>query len=200
MSIETIVNYLTKNYLEALGVFLSICYLFNSVRGKVWLWLFGLTSALCYLVIFYQSQFYALGMLQLYYIAMSIYGLFFWIKDRDEDRADFVKISRITSKQTALSIGIALVCFGLLFFVIKKYTSSPVPLGDSFTASLCIVGTWLLARKILENWLFFIVSDVICIGLFVYQGMFLTTLLFVAYTTMGVVGYRRWHLEFLQQA
>lgn len=199
MSLETAVNYLANNYIEAFGVFFSICYLFNSVRGKMWLWIFGIISAVCYLIVFYQSRFYALGLLQIYYITMSVYGLYFWIRHKGEDTDNFVKISRITPRQTVIGIATALVCFSILFFVIRNYTDSPVPLGDSFTTSLCIVGTWLLARKVLENWLMFIVADIICIGLFVYQEMYLTALLFVIYSTMGVIGYCRWYREFRQQ-
>lgn len=194
-----VINYLLQNYVETLGVILSFCYLFFSVRGKVWLWVFGFLSAVCYSIVFFQSKFYALGLLQVYYIAMSVYGFYFWITRKDEDNSDFVKISKIGGKQAFVSLIIALGCFGLLFWIINNYTESPVPIGDSFTASLCIVGTWLLARKILENWLLFIVADIVCVGLFIYQQMYLTALLFVVYTVMGILGYFRWCSQYRNQ-
>ncbi len=196
---NALISYLLQNYIETLGVFLSFCYLFFSVRGKVWLWVFGFLSAVCYFIVFFQSKFYALGLLQLYYMSMSVYGFFFWITCKEEDNDEFVKISKIGGKQALISLLIASGCFGLLFWVINNYTESPVPLGDSFTASLCIVGTWLLARKILENWLLFIVADTICVGLFIYQQMYLTALLFVVYAVMAIVGYSRWCSQYRSQ-
>ena len=183
--LDIIVKYITDNYIEALGVLLSFCYMFFSVRGKIWLWIFGFLSSICYLIVFYQSKFYAMGSLQLYYVAMSIYGFFFWITKRGEDSTEFVRVSKMSKSQAVVSFAIA--------------TESPVPLGDSLTASLCIVGTWLLARKVVENWLFFIVADTVCIALFFFQQMYLTSLLFVVYDIMGIAGYCRWRRQLSTQ-
>ena len=197
--LDVIVKYITANYVEALGVLLSFCYMFFSVRGKIWLWIFGFLSSICYLIVFYRSKFYAMGSLQLYYVAMSIYGFYFWITKREEDSTEFVRVSKMSKSQVVVSFAIAMICFGVLFFVIKNYTESPVPLGDSLTASLCIVGTWLLARKVVENWLFFIVADTVCIALFFFQQMYLTSLLFVVYDIMGIAGYCRWRRQLSAQ-
>lgn len=188
---QDILNYLQANYLELLGMLLTFCYLFFSVRGKVWLWVFGFLSALCYLVVFYQNRFYAVGTLQFYYIAISVYGFYKWTKNASESGGES-KIRSITKKQFLTSVVFVVLCWAALWFLLSRYTDSPVPLGDAFNTSMAIVATWLLVNKTLENWLFFIVSDAVCIGLFIYQGLYPTTLLYVVYAVMGVVGYWNW--------
>lgn len=188
---QDILNYLRTNYLEILGMLLTFCYLFFSVRGKVWLWVFGFLSALCYLVVFYQSRFYAVGTLQIYYIVVSVYGFYKWTKNTSDDGSDG-KIRNITKKQFLTSVIFVLICWVILWFVLSRYTDSPVPLGDAFNTSMAIVATWLLVNKTLENWLFFIISDVVCIGLFIYQALYPTTILYVVYVVIGVVGYWNW--------
>ena len=186
-----LINYLTTNYLEILGVLLTFCYLFFSVRGKIWLWVFGLLSAVLYLIVFYQNRFYAVGTLQIYYIVISIYGFWQWAK-KDTDKTDELKTKNISSKQLLATSTLVVAFWGVLWIVLSKYTDSPVPAGDAFTTSMAIVGTWLLVKKVLENWIFFIISDLISIALFIYQGLYPTTLLFVVYTIMGIIGYFNW--------
>ena len=89
--LDVIVKYITANYIEALGVLLSFCYMFFSVRGKIWLWIFGFLSSICYLIVFYQSKFYAMGSLQLYYVAMSIYGSSIVCHSNDMFRGTFLR-------------------------------------------------------------------------------------------------------------
>ena len=93
----------------------------------------------------------------------------------------------------ALVLGIAsLLIFFLMWFVLKNYTDSPVPFGDSLATSLSIVATWMLARKILEHWLVWIFVDAFSCVLFWYKELQPTVVLFVVYTFMAVLGYIEW--------
>jgi nicotinamide mononucleotide transporter len=76
-----------------------------------------------------------------------------------------------------------------------RFTDSPVPWLDAFTTSLGIVATWMIARKILENWIVWIIADIVCIGLFYYRGLYPSILLFLVYTFLAVFGYFEWKNE-----
>jgi nicotinamide mononucleotide transporter len=92
--------------------------------------------------------------------------------------------------------GVSLLLFALIWFILKNYTDSNVPVADSLATSLSIVATWMLARKILEHWLVWIFVDLFSIGLFWYKELYPTVVLFVVYTIMAVVGYFEWKKDF----
>ena len=156
------------------------------------MWIFGILCSSLYLVVFFQNKFYAEVTLQLYYLVVSIYGWINWHSGKDKDTGAELPVKNITTKQIAVLSAVTLVVFGLYYYVLSRFTDSPVPAGDSFTVALAITATWMLARKILENWLLFIVSNAACTGLFFYKELYPTAMLFVVYTLMAVVGYFRW--------
>lgn len=87
---------------------------------------------------------------------------------------------------------ITIVFFAVISYILIKFTDSTVPLGDSFTTALSIVALWMLARKYVEQWLVWIVVDVICSGLYLYKGLYLTGALFALYSVIAVFGYLKW--------
>ncbi|HOO19504.1 MAG TPA: nicotinamide riboside transporter PnuC, partial [Paludibacteraceae bacterium] len=89
-------------------------------------------------------------------------------------------------------LAVFLVIFILYFFVLSNFTDSPVPRADSFTTALSIIATWMLARKMIENWLLFIVADGVCTGLYFYRELYPTAILFAVYTIMAIIGYFKW--------
>jgi nicotinamide mononucleotide transporter len=82
--------------------------------------------------------------------------------------------------------------FALLWFILKNFTDSPVPVADALATALSIVATWMLARKILEHWLVWIFVDAFSVGLFLYKDLLPTVILFVVYTVMAFAGYTEW--------
>jgi nicotinamide mononucleotide transporter len=134
--------------------------------------------------------------LQMYYVVISIYGWYEWKKGDPVTHAEPVKISGINGKLAVILAGVSLLLFALIWFILKNYTDSNVPVADSLATSLSIVATWMLARKILEHWLVWIFVDLFSIGLFWYKELYPTVVLFVVYTIMAVVGYFEWMKDF----
>ncbi len=189
---DSIQNYLLANWIEIVGAFLSLIYLYLSVNQKISLWIFGFLSSAFYIVIFFESKFYADMTLQFYYLVVSVYGLINWQRGKNQETKEDLPVTNVGKKQS-LTLGlITMLIFAAYYIVLKHYTDSPVPIGDSFTTALCIVGTWMLARKMLENWLLFILADGICIGLFIYKELYPTAILFTIYTIVAIIGYFRW--------
>jgi len=196
---ELIIKWFSGNYIELLGAILGIVYIFFSIRQSIWTWPVGLLTSIIYVWVFLVSKLYADMGLQMYYVVISIYGWDAWLRGNQSNHSGSIKISSLSLK---LGLIVALIClaiFILIWFILKNYTDSPVPIADSLATALSIVATWMLARKILEHWLVWIFVDAFSIGLFWYKDLLPTVLLFVVYTVMAVVGYLKWKKEFIKQ-
>lgn len=186
-----LLNYITKNWIELVGAILSFIYIYFSIKQKIGLWVLGFLSSALYVVVFFQSKLYADMTLQFYYLGVSIYGWIHWKKQTVKD-GEIVKIELIKrSTIFALALYTILIFVGY-YWILIKYTDSQVPIGDSFITALSIVGTWMLAKRLLENWLVWILANGLSIGLFLYKGLYPTVLLSVVYTVMSVIGYWEW--------
>jgi nicotinamide mononucleotide transporter len=183
---------------ELVAVVFSIAYLYFSIRQKILLWPMGMISAILYMVVFYQAKFYADMGLNGYYLVISIYGWVHWSSKRDTQN-NRLKISRITRK-SALILGlITLGVFLLIGWLLNQFTDSPLPYWDAFTTAASFAATWMLARKILEHWIVWIVVDAISMGLYLYRGLVPTLLLFGVYSTMAAIGFIAWRKSYIRE-
>lgn len=185
------VNYIFEHWVEMLGSILSIIYLYLSVKQKAGLWIFGFLCSLLYTAVFFQSKFYADMTLQVYYMGVSIFGWISWTAGKKNSTKD-LPIKHTTEMSGLIIALIAFMLFLLYRFILINYTDSPLPNADSFTTALSIVATWMLARKMVEHWLIWIVVDAVSAGLYFYKELYPTALLFIVYTIMAVVGYVQW--------
>jgi len=190
-------KWLLGNYIELLGAILGFAYVFFSIRQNILTWPVGLLTSALYIWVFFDSKLYADMGLQMYYVAISIYGWYEWLrgKSTSSDSHEALKISRITMHLGLVLALSSFVIFMLMWYILKNYTDSPVPFADSLATALSIVATWMLARKILEHWLVWIFVDAFSIALFWYKGLYPTVILFVVYTLMAFVGFIEWKKE-----
>jgi len=190
--VENTGPWLVENCLELSGALLGIAYIILSVKEKILTWPAGLLSSLLYVAVFYQSKFYAGMGLQVYYVIISIYGWYYWLRGSGGKSGGDVPVRKLRrSEATAVAVATPVIFFAILM-ILLHLTDSPVPYPDALSTSLSIVATWMLARKILENWLIWIVADLIATGLYLYREMWPTTLLFLVYTLLAVAGYKQW--------
>lgn len=189
---EIILEWLSMNYIEFLGAILGILYIFFSIRQSIFTWPIGLATSILYVIVFFQSKFYADMGLQFYYVFISIYGWYLWMKGNPENRSTALTVSRATKKHIVNGSVSTLVIFLIIFLILKNYTDSPVPVMDSATTALSITATYMLARKILEHWIIWIVVDLVSAGLYVYKGLWPTVILFLVYSVMAFIGLRQW--------
>jgi nicotinamide mononucleotide transporter len=196
---DLIWKWLSGNYIELLGAILGVIYVFFSIRQNILTWPVGLLSSILYVWIFFNSKLYADMGLQMYYVFISIYGWYEWLKGNQDNAREKLEVNRLNLKLGILLIVISLIIFGMIWLILINYTDSQVPVADSLATSLSIVATWMLARKILENWLVWIFVDAFSIGLFIYKGLLPTVILFVVYTIMAVVGFVEWKKDFVEK-
>ena len=186
-----ILDYIRTNWIEIVGAVLSLIYLYLSIEQKVSLWFFGIISSLFYIVVFFQTKFYADMSLQFYYVVISIYGWANW-KHGKPETGEELPATRM-SKRLLLQLCIATTLIYLVYYlVLARFTDSTIPKADSLVGALSVVGTWMLARKLIENWIVWIVADGLCVGLYIYKGLYPTAILFIIYTIMSIVGYWQW--------
>lgn len=186
-----ILEYFKTNWIEIVGAILSLIYLYLSIKAKVSLWFFGIISSVFYIVVFFDSKLYADLSLNVYYVVVSIYGWINWNKRENSDTSAL----HIAPFSRKLAIKLAIATLGvyiIYYFVLSRLTDSTVPKIDALVGALSIVGTWMLARKLIENWIVWIVADALCVGLYFYKGLYPTAILFIIYTLMAAVGYWEW--------
>lgn len=188
-----VLSWITANWIEIAAALVSITYVILSIRQIIWLWFFGILSAILYAWVYEHSGFYAGMALQGYYAIISIYGWIHWSAHSPEpDGKPHLPVVRVTRRLLAILILVWVILWILVGWVLSRFTDSTIPYQDAFTAAGGMVTTWMLARKILEQWIFWIIIDTVSIGLYIWQGLYATTVLFVVYIIMAFVGYNQW--------
>lgn len=188
---EAVFSWLEGNSVEVLGAILGLIYIFLSIRQNIFTWPVGLLTSALYIYVFFKSRFYADMALQVYYVGISIYGWYYWIKGKPDQKNEVPVVNTPRKLWLPLSV-VSLALFLLIAFVLKTYTDSPVPYGDALTTALSLTATWMLARKYLENWLIWIVVDLVSSVLYATKNLWATVILFIVYTAMAVIGYDQW--------
>jgi nicotinamide mononucleotide transporter len=192
---ELLPEWLSTNYLELLGAFSGLAYIVFSIRQSILTWATGLATSALYIFVFFNAKFYADMGLQFYYVFISIYGWLIWTKREQDNTNSVLRVSRVKSNALLPGALLTLVIFALIFYILRNHTDSPVPVMDAMTTALSITATFMLARKIIEHWLIWIVVDLVSAGLYVYKGLWPTAMLFLVYTIMAYIGYRAWQKD-----
>ena len=178
-------------FIEVFGVTFALLYLWLELRQNPLMWVVGFVSSLAYVAIFFRHKFYADMGMNVYYMLMSVYGFYAW-KFGGKTASRALPVSHASGGQWLVLTPVAAALFLAIYYTLKSYTDSPVPLGDALTTALSVVATWLLARKILEHWLLWIFINLASAGLYFYKDMYPTAALFVVYGAVAVYGYYRW--------
>ncbi|MFA9391861.1 MAG: nicotinamide riboside transporter PnuC [Prolixibacteraceae bacterium] len=197
--IQTIAEWFIRNWVEILGTLLGVIYVFLSIQQNILTWLTGLLTSLLYIYVFFVAKFYADMGLQVYYVWVSIYGWWLWSKGMETKKGHTtMPVSRIKQQQALTLTSISLLLWAGIYFILKYFTDSTVPFGDAFTTALSIVATWMLARKIIEHWIIWIVVDFVSLVLYVYKGLYPTSIMFIVYTGAAIWGYYTWNKQVLK--
>lgn len=188
------IDWISNNYVEIFGAVTGIVYVFLEIRQALWLWPIGIITSAVYIWIFFTGKLYADMSLQGYYLVISCLGWYWWLRGAGKKGNDVkaLSVSRIDLKTAMILTFIFIILYIVMWFILSKLTDSPVPEVDSFIASLSIVATWMLARKIFEHWLLWIVVNSVAVILFIFRGLYPTVILYIVYLIMSFVGYVEW--------
>lgn len=181
--------------LEATGVFLGLASVWYAKQNKIAVYPTGMISTAIFVYLLWKWVLLGDMLINAYYFIMSAYGWFFWTKKNQGKTQN--RIAKMTSKEGYIGIflffsSLAAVYGVYSFFEMWNAQTAQV---DTFTTTLFFVGMWLMARRKVEHWLFWIVGDLISIPLYFYKGLTLTSLQYIIFTILAVYGYRAWKQE-----
>lgn len=186
-------------YIEILGAVVGIIYLWLEYKANIYLWIVSIIMPLIYLYIYYNAGLYADFAINIYYLLIALYGWVVWkynfkffSKERERKQSEELKITSVPKHIWIKLIAIYLPLQFLIAWILMTYTNSDVPWLDSFTTSVSIVAMWMLAKKYLEQWLVWIVVDMVSVGLYIYKDLYYTSALYALYTVIAIFGYVKW--------
>ena len=179
---------------EAIAVALGITYLLLAVRENLWCWYAAFVSTSIFLVLFWNVNLLMESALQVYYLVMAVYGWWQW-QHGSGDQTELA-ISRWGTRQHLVALAAVLIASAASGILLQQFTTAAMPFLDSFTTWGSILTTWMVARKILENWLYWLVIDSVSIYLYLDRELYLTALLFALYLVIVLFGYRKWLLHY----
>ncbi len=177
-------------WLEAIAVFFGLASVFYSMKENILVFPTGIVSTLIYVWICLQVKLYADMGINAYYFIMSIYGWYIWSRPKAGEVK--VPVTWLDRKGIIASFSLFLGSYAVLYFVLATFTDSDVPYWDSFTTSSAFVGMWLMAKKKVENWIAWIVTDLVSVPLYMYKGLLLTSFQFLVFTILAILGLMAW--------
>jgi nicotinamide mononucleotide transporter len=198
----TALHWLQLHYIEVLATISGLLYVIYTIRENNLLWLFGIISSGLFVFVFYSSGIFAYATLYIYYVLIGIYGWYNWsrkIPDM-EGRQGNIVIRRGSVAVIFSCLAISILLAVPLYFILKEYTDSDIALLDAILTSSGMVATWMLTQKIIEQWLFWIVIDLLSFGVMILKGLYPSSLLFLAYTFLAVKGYFEWKKALMHPA
>jgi nicotinamide mononucleotide transporter len=188
---------------EIAAALMGVAYILLAAKESQWCWLFAFLSTLIYTVLFWEGQLPMQALLNFYYMGMAVYGFWLWrtgVRQAKGTQTQTLSISRWRWRQHALFIVAGVVLSSLVSVYLQNTGQSQSPVLDAFTTVFAVMNTWLIARKILENWLYWVVIDAAATVLYFQTGYYATMLLFVLNTLMAIAGYVAWVKLYKQQA
>lgn len=210
-----IYTWLSNNYLEVFGAIAGIIYVFLEIRQNLWLWPVGIVTSAVYISVFFTGKLYADMSLQGYYLIISVLGWYWWARnkrrkvdgewlkddgergricegERRNNENSYLKVTRLKWGTGIILFIVFVLLYLIMWFVLSRYTNSPVPGWDSFITSASIIATWMLARKIYEHWILWIIVNFLAAVLFLTRGLYPTVILYVVYGIMSFAGLTAW--------
>ena len=185
-------DFLSEHWLDLLTTVLGLLYVWLEYRASIALWLVGIVMPALDVYLFWIHGLYGDAGMAMYYTVAALYGLCIWkFKKTKKLKLDLPIIHVPRRKYLPMTITFFL-AWGLIYYVLITWTNSTVPVLDAFTNALSFVGLWALARKYLEQWLFWIVVDVVCCYLYITKGIPFKAGLYGLYVVIAVMGYFNW--------
>ena len=176
--------------LEWFAASLGLVAVWLNVRENVAAWPIGAVMVALYIYIFASAKLYADAGLQCVYFVLQFYGWYQWLHGGAAHAV--LHVSRASTR--ALAVGMTIAATGTfgLGWVLARYTDQALPFWDSGIAAFSLVAQWMLARKLIENWVLWFVIDIVAVGVYATRGLVATTILYAVYIGLAVAGYRAW--------
>ena len=184
--------------LETVAVILGIAYLLFAMRENSLCWYCAFFSTGIYIWIFGDVSLYMESALNVYYMVMAVYGWHQWQKGGNSSEG--IKLSSWGVKNHLAAVGLVIILSAISGYLLSQNTDARMPYIDSFTTWGSIITTFMVAHKVVENWLYWIVIDAISIYLYIDRELYQTVGLYSIYLVLAVIGYIAWRKAYFQQS
>lgn len=187
--------------LEIFGFAIGLIYLWWEYHADARVWLASMIMPAISMWIYLSKGIYADFAINIYYLIIAIYGWIAWTRRKhktdntstpDEKHGDTLPVSHTPVRGWIVVIISTSGLWILLTYILSTFTDSKVPVTDAFTTALSIVAMWMMARKWAEQWLAWMVVDIVCVALYIYKGLIFYPVLYAIYTVIAILGYRKW--------
>lgn len=172
---------------EIIAVIFSVIYVILAANEKIWCWIAAIISVSCYIYICFINNLYAETALQVFYLIMAFYGYYNWNNNKK-----ILTISEWNISKHILIIISGTIAMFIMGFYLTIYTNAKIPIIDSFTTVFSVIATFMVTKKILGNWLYWIIINITSIYMYYDRELILTALLFIIYTIIALFGYIKW--------
>ncbi|KID54900.1 nicotinamide mononucleotide transporter [Pseudoalteromonas luteoviolacea] len=189
---ETLAGFTAMSSWEYLAVALSILYLLLAIKENIWCWPAAFFSTAIYTIMYWNGALVMESFLHFYYLVMAFVGWWMWRSGNKNTESKIVSWSFFKHVKIIIATGITAILMG---YITDNYTHADLPYLDSFTTCFAVVTTYLVAKKVLENWLYWVVIDAASMYLYYLKGYYPTLALYVFYTFMACWGYMKWYEE-----
>ncbi|PKP25429.1 MAG: nicotinamide mononucleotide transporter [Bacteroidetes bacterium HGW-Bacteroidetes-2] len=178
--------------LEIIAVIFGLVSVWYAKKDSILVFPTGIISTIIFVYLLYKWELIGDMMINAYYFSMSIYGGYLWT--RKIDKTHFIPITKTTLQEKKMAIIIFIFTLFFVFIVYQFFDkwNSWVAYVDTITTAIFFVGMWLMAKKKLENWLFWIVGDIISVPLYLYKGYTFTSFQYLIFTIIAIYGYLAW--------
>ena len=190
-------EFLSNHWLDITTTALGLAHILLEYKANVWMWVVGFMMQSLGIILYYQKGLYADCGMEFYYLAMTVYGFIAWM--RHKTRSKGLPIRHIPKRMAFIWIGVGLVVWAAIYFLLSRFTNSTVPVADAFTTAFSVVGIWALARKYLEQWFVWIVVDVVTSALYFYKDIPFKASLYALYVIIAIFGYFKWKKMMVQR-
>lgn len=180
---------------EIFGAIFGFLSVYFTIRQNIWCWYFGLLQVTLYCFVFYTSKLYSDMILHIIYIFLQVFGWYNW-KYGGSNKST-LRVTLIT--HTMFWIGLTVLITSLLGYVMQTKTDASFPYEDAFITVASLVAQYLMIKKILESWMFWIIVDVVAIIIYAYKDLYFTTVLYVLFLVMAIIGYLQWRKAYKEE-
>lgn len=190
-------NLTESTLIEAIAVIFGLLSVWYAKKENLLVYPTGIVSVLIYVYICFFAGLYADMGINFFYFLMSVFGWYKWTRKDNTNR--YIPITWCNWRMQLLGIIAVFVFYFILRYLLINFTDSTVPNIDAVTTAIFIVGMWLMALKKIENWIYWIVGDLITIPMFFYKGLVLTSFQYTVFLILAVLGYLEWRKKINEQ-
>ena len=184
------------SFIEMIAVIAGLTSVWLMKKEQILAFPFGIINVVIYVIIFFRSHLYANAGINAFFALMSIYGWYNWRRPRPN--AGTLSITVCSKREIVLNILAGIGFFFLIRWLLIRYTETRLPSWDAFTTAVYILAQWLLSRKKIENWILWILSDTVMIGICFVENLYFSSFQYLVFTIIATLGFLEWRIKLMK--